>query len=339
VDLDAALFGRLIRISPAEAERIADALAQSGIFDRRAAVVCAREGCGVVLSPVSLEEGTCGNCGADLDELEPREEIRYVLDRPRSRDVGWLTAIHGIRTRGPWQEQLQWLVDRQFLRTIPFKNWKYGRILFAALIPALQRRIVRRFLNEMRVAQTELGGVLGPGPAPPPDVVAHSFGTWVVAHALQEEPTLRLGHVILVGSIVRPDWPWAAILERDQINAVLNYCGDRDHCVQLTERFIPDSGPSGRVGFTEEHSRLINILRPGGTHSSTFTNPGLSTTFEDVWRPFLSDRREDIDRTDHQILEAPPWAPSWFIWRAPAPLFLGLAIVAGVISGVTLAVL
>ena len=33
VDLDAALFGRLIRISPAEAERIADALAQSGIFD------------------------------------------------------------------------------------------------------------------------------------------------------------------------------------------------------------------------------------------------------------------------------------------------------------------
>ncbi len=339
VDLDAAIFAQLIGVGPAEAERIADALAQREIFDRREVLICLGEGCGVALSPESLEERRCRSCSADLDELEPRAEVRYVLERPRARDVGWLIALHGIRTRGPWQEQLQWLVDRQFLRTIPFKNWKYGRILFRALVPALQRRVVRRFLGEVRRAQGELADLLRSGPVPPPDVVAHSFGTLVVAHALRDDPALRLGHVVLVGSIVPPDWPWVEILERNQITALLNYCGDRDPWVRLAERFIPDSGPSGSVGFAEQHDRLINVLRPGGTHSSAFSNARLPTTFEDVWRPFLSNRLEDIDASEHEVLGPPLWTRSAFILHAPATLIVGLMFVVGIALVVVFAVL
>jgi pimeloyl-ACP methyl ester carboxylesterase len=169
---------------------------------------------------------------------------------------------------------------------------------------------------------------LGRGAAPPPDVIAHSFGTWIVAHALQADPTLILGNVILVGSIIRPDWPWDQFIGRNQVTAVLNYCGDRDIWVRLAESFIPDSGPSGVIGFALPHDHVINILRPGGDHSSTFADDQLPATFEDVWRPFLSARSGDIDTRDHVILNTPRWVRAPHFLRAPVTLMLLLVSMA-----------
>jgi pimeloyl-ACP methyl ester carboxylesterase len=336
IDLDAPTFGHLIGVSTEEAERIAEALATDAVFERHEALVCTSEACGVTLSKESLDDRTCRTCGADLDEYQPRVEVRYVLERLRSRDVGWVIALHGIRTLGPWQEQLQWLIDRQFRRTVPFRNWKYGRLLVGALIPALQRRLVRRFLAEVNEAQNELHGVLQSRAAPPPDVIAHSFGTWIVAHALEADPSLRLGKLILVGSIVRPDWPWAAAFERGQILGVLNYCGDRDPWVRLAERFIPDSGPSGVIGFVSQDQRLLSILRPGGTHSSPFASESLLSTFEDVWRPFLANRGEEVDTSEHRLLALARWSRAAAIWRAPIPLLLALGCIVSLVLALVL---
>ena len=334
VDLDVITFGQLIGLSTSQANRIAEALVAYAVFARHDVLICPGEECGVALSRESLEDRRCQTCGTDLDENEPRSETRYGLERRRSRDVGWLIALHGVRTHGRWQEQLQWLIDRQFRRTVPFRNWKYGRILLGALAPALQRRLVRRFLADVRGAQAELQGVLSAGAAPPPDVIAHSFGTWIVAHALKEDPSLRLGNVILVGSIIRPDWQWDAALERGQVTAVLNYCGDQDPWVRLAERFIPDSGPSGVIGFTRQHQLLANILRPGGGHSSAFAPELLASTFEDVWRPFLANRREDVDAGEHEVLGLPQWSRAVAIWRAPVSLLLALGFVGGALAAI-----
>lgn len=111
------------------------------------------------------------------------------------------------------------------------------------------------------------------------------------------------------------------------MSAVLNYCGDRDPWVRLAERFIPDSGPSGTIGFTEQDDRLINVIRPRGTHSSAFTPDLLGPTFEDVWRPFLSDRTDEVDTSEHQILSPPQWARAGNVWRAPAFILLALGFV------------
>lgn len=332
-DVDADTFGRLIGAPTNEAQRIAEALVAQGVFRQDEVLICTGAECGVVLNEGSLAENRCQTCGTDLTEYEPRREIRYRLERPRSRDVGWLIALHGIRTHGVWQEQLQWLIDRHFRRTVPFRNWKYGRILFSALVPGLQRRLVRRFLAEVRAARAELENILSTGEAPPPDVIAHSFGTWIVAHALASDPTLRLGNVILVGSIIRPDWPWHEPLDRHQVTRVLNYCGDRDPWVRLSERFIPDSGPSGAIGFTLPHERVTSVLRPGGTHGSAFARASLEQTVEDVWQPFLADRTDDIDAVDHVIIAPVRWARAAAGLRAPASVLLALALLsAGVVA-------
>jgi hypothetical protein len=336
VNLDTITLGQLLGVSTNQAGRIADALTAHDVFERREILVCTHDGCGIALNEESLAEQRCRTCGADLDDYPPRRELRYVLERPRSRDVGWLIALHGIGTLGRWQEQLQWLIDREFRRTIPFRNWKYGRILLGALVPALQRRFVRRFITEVREAHTGLQGVLRNGAAPAPDVIAHSFGTWIVAHALETDQSLQLGHLVLVGSIVRPDWLWAGPLERGQVRAILNYCGDQDPWVRLAERFIPDSGPSGGIGFTQQHERLTNILRAGGTHSSAFTPELLDPTFEDVWRPFLANRGDEIDTAEHQILGPPQWSRAAAIWRAPSTTLLALGFLGAAFAAVAI---
>jgi pimeloyl-ACP methyl ester carboxylesterase len=319
------MFARLIQTSPEQARQIADALVEGGVFRPTEIVECAGEECGIELSTGSIEAGECPHCGADLAELPPQTVVRFHLDRGRSRDLGWLIALHGIRTHGAWQEQLQWLVDREYRRTVPFRNWKYGSILIGSLVPPLQRRLVDRFVGDLRSSTRELEGLLGPE-TPPPDVVAHSFGTWIVTHALEHAPDIRLGRLVLIGSIVRPDWNWALPLGRGQLTGVLNYCGDRDPWVRAAERFIPDSGPSGRVGFAQAHDRVVNLLSPGGGHSSAFAEDRLIATFDEAWRPFLSGRLEDIDSMNHRLLPSFNWrrAP-WFL-RAPWLLVLAGAL-------------
>ncbi len=332
VNADAELLARFIDTTPAEATRLGDALTERGVFDRRMATICSGVDCGIQLSNESVGQGTCQTCGVNLEESPPREQTRYLLERPRARDIGWVVAIHGIRTRGLWQEQLQWLIDRQFLRTVPFKNWKYGNISVRAMIPRLQRRFTHRFLSETGNCADQLHGVLRDGPAPPPDVIAHSFGTWVVAHALQDDQTLRLGRLVLIGSIVRPDWPWADMIDRGQIAGVLNYCGRRDLPVRLTQHVIPDSGPSGVLGFVQGSPRVVNVIDPNGNHSSVFKGAHLEAAFEDVWRPFLTARAENIDMTAHESVTGRPWSQAPLLCRAPALPLLILALVTGILA-------
>jgi pimeloyl-ACP methyl ester carboxylesterase len=317
IDVDAVLLGQFIQTDPAYATRLAEALCDAGVLTRSIRDSCGAEECERLLSDESLQEGRCRSCGADLEETPPRQTARYVLRRARARDVGWVIAIHGIRTLGAWQEQLQWLIDREYRVSVPFRNWKYGKITSAALIPSRQHGLVERFVDNVRNAENDLTGVFAEARVPPADVIAHSFGSWIVAHALKAEPELRLGRVVLVGSIVRPNWDWETPLGRGQLQAVLNYCGDRDLPVKITERGIPDSGPSGVHGFTSADPRVVNVLKPGGQHSTAFEEGVLVPTFEDVWQPFLADRLDVADLGEHRLIQPAGWKPARRLLRTP----------------------
>jgi pimeloyl-ACP methyl ester carboxylesterase len=317
IDVDVALLGQFIQTDPEYAGRLAEALCDGGVLTRSNRHRCGTEECHRLLSDESLQEGHCQSCGVDLVETPPQHATQYVLQRARARDVGWVIAIHGIRTHGAWQEQLQWLIDHEYRVSVPFRNWKYGKITSAALIPSRQRALVRRFVDDVREAEGDLAGVFAGARVPPADVVAHSFGTWIVAHALQEEPELRLGRLVLVGSIVRPNWDWDTPLDRGQIQAVLNYCGDRDLPVKVAEWGIPDSGPSGVHGFPSTDPRLFNVIRPGGQHSTAFEKGLLVPTFEAVWQPFLADRFEDADLKDHRLMQPDAWKAARRLLRTP----------------------
>jgi hypothetical protein len=52
----------------------------------------------------------------DEGPIEVHRYLRVGVDR---RDVGWLLALHGMNTRGSWQESFNWLVSTSYGRMVP----------------------------------------------------------------------------------------------------------------------------------------------------------------------------------------------------------------------------
>lgn len=300
--------------SEAEAVRLLEAV---GIFTQSSTRKCAQ--CGFDLTGVG-ERDTCPNsdCGADFSEKKPETIVHYQLDRELPRDVPWVLVVHGMNTRGEWQEELSWLVGQTYRHMVPVAIYKYGKIQPGVMFPSRQRALARKLeaklikLSEEAV-RADYAGV--------PDVIAHSFGTWLVAEALDRNENLRIGRLILLGSVVRPNYPWQKLIDRKQIDAVLNHGATKDEWVPRAQFFIPVSGPGGKHGFAPP---VTNVPATNFRHSTYFLSDQLRGIFEGVWQPFL------------QFEVPPPWPETWIAdeWKPyPRPIrFLTWLFAFGVLS-------
>src|SRR5438876_698734 len=94
-----------------------------------------------------------------------------------------LITVHGIRTFGHWQERLETLLldaDQEANdRSVEIINYKFGYFSAVAfLVPPLRWLVVRRFRRDfLRWVNSSSWDRI--------DIVAHSFGTHVVAWALR----------------------------------------------------------------------------------------------------------------------------------------------------------
>src|SRR5579863_4112407 len=179
--------------------------------------------CRFVLSNEEAQAETCANCHQQFVEYGGvRTKKVFVFDAPRTRDVAWVLALHGMNTRGAWQEEFNWRVSTAYGRSVPVAIYKYGLVRPGAIWrPSLDRK-VNKLIAKIQVLAGDAGGN---GFAGRPDIVAHSLGTWLIGHALQQYPSLKVGRVILTGSILRPDFDWGKLLVRGQVEAVLNHYG------------------------------------------------------------------------------------------------------------------
>lgn len=126
-----------------------------------------------------------------------------------------------------------------------------------------------------------------------PSVIAHSFGTYIVASALEQYELIKCDKVIFCGSIVRSNFDWGLIFERRQVNAVRNDHGRLDLWPRVAKRFIRGAGNSGTVGFTCDDPRVVNKAFRLHGHSDYF-HP---LHFRGYWIPFLElDWAERVER-------------------------------------------
>jgi pimeloyl-ACP methyl ester carboxylesterase len=187
-----------------------------------------------------------------------------------------------MNTFGAWQEEFAWLVQLGFGYSVPTFLFKYGRILLSPFFEWRQEKYVKRFIVDF---ESKAASLTRHGYTEPPDIIAHSFGTWIIARAL-ETSAVRYGRVVLTGSIIAPDFPWTTYLGQRRVKAVLCHCGARDMWVRLAPFFIPRSGPSGVVGFSA--SCVRHVIAPSFGHSDFFADCHYSTNFGEVWIPFLT---------------------------------------------------
>jgi hypothetical protein len=227
-------------------------------------------------------------------ETEDGVEIVYVRKIAASRVVDWLVVLHGMNTTGAWQESFSWLLSTTWGRSVPVAIYKYG-IVIAGVVLFWRRNKLREQLREKIAvfgSEARARGYNGN-----PDVIAHSFGTWLFGHLLQRElkrpPEERLtfGRVILTGCILRPDFDWRALKDAGLVEDVLNHYGTADAVVPWARTFIADSGPSGKRGF--DGDEVINIRAEDFGHSDLFLRD-LRRSYDETWKPFLILPREEL---------------------------------------------
>jgi len=227
----------------------------------------------------------CLHCKADFVDSPLRKVPKFIRMAPRRRDVGWVVSIHGMNSVGAWQEDFSWIISKRIGRSIPVSSYKYGNRKLAPVFRALQRRQICKFAKALRQRIDEAKAI---GISPRPDIVAHSFGTFITSSVLRDNPDLKVGRIILAGSIVHPDFDWNCLLKRGQVEAVLCHMAEKDRWVPLAKYLIPGSGPSGKIGF-DSKSEVLHMTSPDMGHSEFFNPQTLAGFWSKEWASFLCD--------------------------------------------------
>lgn len=215
-------------------------------------------------------------------------------DRPELPEC--VFSIHGIRTNASWQSKLSEQIkgatnfetsSRNYLRFDLFM------FVFKGLFSGTPMRLVASDLKDL----TKRYRV---------NVIAHSFGTWLLLEILKDDPDIKVNNVILCGSIFPRGLAWWRKLktQSNQITGrVVNYCGRRDPFPALAELLSRDYGASGVVGAGEPtvHDSFHDL-----SHSGFLTE----RFCEDYWIPFLKDgviKRSEADSKPLAYIEAILW--------------------------------
>jgi hypothetical protein len=229
----------------------------------------------VIRSPASPSSPapTAQTCVAPAVEAQPPSRDRI---EKRNRIV---MTVHGIRTRGAWQKKFSTALDEYPLedgQNFICKALDNAALsLWSLILPSLRSREVNRFLEEYTRVREQYREL--------PSVVAHSFGMYIVAKAMQKYPEVCFDRIIFCGSILPTDFPWSQLDERRFARMLHDY-GLLDIWVKLVEWIVSDMGKSGTRGFEDKAGgRIVERAHPLFRHSDYF----YKANFSNNWIPFL----------------------------------------------------
>lgn len=177
-------------------------------------------------------------------------------------------TVHGIRTRGLWQQSLQKEIESK-VDTVKFESYKYGYFtILSFCIPFLRNIQISRFkktLEQTLIKEDKEGRSLY--------IFCHSFGTYIVVKSISkiinENKNLNVDRIVLAGSVLPSIYDFSKILNASNIR-IINECGSHDNVLLLSEALVPNTGMAGRVGFYGmNNDRFVNRFFKGG-HSHYF---------------------------------------------------------------------
>lgn len=216
----------------------------------------------------------------ELDKLD----IDKVVRPPENLDIRRMVYLmHGIRDYGEWTEPLR----DEITRTAPSASGiavvspKYG---YFPMLPFLlywdRQKNVRIFMDEYTENLARYPR------AEEFDFVGHSNGTYILASALQQYATLRVGRVFFAGSVVPNYYPWRELIDKGRVYEVRNSVASGDWVVAIfpklyeqiadwlnkkpTTGFL-DLGSAGYRGFqdaSEASGRIRNLQFVAGGHGA-----------------------------------------------------------------------
>ncbi|MGO7661627.1 esterase/lipase family protein [Rhizobium ruizarguesonis] len=220
--------------------------------------------------------------------MEPAVESHLVI------------LVHGIRDIGRWQNEISaTLKQHGFL--VELTNFDRMNLLeFLFPIDFFRR-------NAQEIVWTQIQEAIQLHPGAKVSIIAHSFGTYVVANILKKQFTLSLNRVIFCGSVVRYNFPFEQINKRFN-SPILNEVGTADPWPALAESVTTGYGSAGTYGFRRPGviDRFHNDKRHGDFLSEAFC--------ETFWVPFL--RNGEIVPGSKRAKHPPVWVQLISIFKA-----------------------
>lgn len=209
--------------------------------------------------------------------------------------------VHGINTRARWVTIIRPRLREAGLLAEPAGYGVYGVLRFLLPFDGLRRKAIER----VRIRMNAAVAVHKPDQL---SVIAHSFGSYVVARLMAAEFNVRWHRVIFCGSVNAQDFPFEQYLDRFTV-PIVNEIGTRDILPALAERVTWGYGSLGSHGYlgaaVEErwHNRLGH---------SDFLEPEFCKKF---WIPWLRDGT--LVKGDEEPEAPARWARVllWFPWR------------------------
>ncbi len=209
---------------------------------------------------------------------------------PPDRATRLIVLVHGIRTRAPW-----YISVRDTLRSAGFKVelTDYGR--FGSLRFLLPVRFFKTWAAA-RVAR-DIRAAMAYHKVTTVSIIAHSFGTFIIAEILEKRFDINFGHIIFCGSVVESGFPFERHATRFE-GAVVNEVGTHDIWPILADSATWGYGPTGAFGF--HRPRTFDRYHRGVTHSA-FLNEKFCRRW---WIPVLSG-------SEPKSSDAPENPPLW----------------------------
>lgn len=193
---------------------------------------------------------------------------------PAAKQV--VILLHGMNTNAEWQEALAEPIRNE--TDIEPLVVGYGNFhLVKFFIPWIFR------VGRINRVKADLLGIKKRYPGAKISIVAHSFGTYVLANILRSTPELKFHRVIQCGAIVSTDYDWSSVAERVSV-PVINDVGRFDIWPSMAKSWSWGYGDSGCVGF--KHSAVRDRHFEYG-HSDFMTLDHM----RNFWLPYLVDGR------------------------------------------------
>lgn len=208
-------------------------------------------------------------------------------------------SVHGVESVSEWQ--LRITPELSGIHGLIHVPYSYGQFKFWRVLrkSARQAEIDRFYAELSRFQQAH--------PTIRPSVIAHSFGTYILAQTLVTYPAVDLDRIILCGSIIDRNYDWGSLLKTGRVRRIRNEVAGKDGVVGLfrcrvMRLVVPFTGASGVDAFSASLDELEQPKFAHFNHSSHFIAAAHCRRY---WIPFLRATRdfanlcrECVDRTN-----------------------------------------